>query len=546
MIIYYCQLICALIICIYSYKIIAQHRNEGIHLAESVVNDGITAEELEELDKLAYTKKRYLTPKEIAAYVLVNFGQKNLSQFVDAFKEFFMIQFLKLNTTAYANINLFASIYDAVDDTISGLIIDRTRTRWGRIRPFFIIPLPLWVIGGYMMFSAPDIGPGQKVVWATIAIIIYGLGMSYFGAWGLMIYNITPNTDERDNLITITKFFELFGTWLPSLVPVLVTLLPKINSKITMQGVYSGFAQFMLILAAAFAVFGFFNMRERVPLMSREEMKETSVLESIKNIFTNRPLFAVILANFFNSFKSVGGSSESYFWLNNTGSLMNQTICGLFTGIPNYIMVPVAAKLVKKFGGRATSIMAGLFGFFAYVTLYLIGYHPFGQTFQDHRILNFVWVVFGLTICGLPNKVLNVSGQIVTAEALDYMEWKHGLRNEALVTTVQGYFGKLATSVTGWLSGMVLTWINYVPLTDSLGNAVPQTDPTMLQGIWTIFCILPALARGLYGVAFILYPIHGKLQQQMIVELADIRAERLKEQEQINEAQALNNNITED
>ena len=119
-----------------------------------------------------------------------------------------------------------------------------------------------------------------------------------------MIYNITPNTDERNDLITITKFFELFGTWLPSLVPVLVTLLPKINKSITMEGVYSGFAYFMLILAAVFAVFGFFNMRERVPLMSREEIKETSVLESLKNIITNRPLLAVILANFFNSFKS--------------------------------------------------------------------------------------------------------------------------------------------------------------------------------------------------------------------------------------------------
>ena len=230
-------------------------------MAESVVTDEITAEEQAELDKLAYTRKRYLSPKEIAAYVLVNFGQKNLSQFVDAFKEFFMIQFLKLNTTAYANINFFASIYDAVDDTLSGLIIDRTRTRWGRIRPFFIIPLPLWLIGGHMMFSAPDLNSSQKVVWAAVAIVIYGLGMSYFGAWNLMIYNITPNTDERNKLITITKFFELFGTWLPSLVPVLVTLLPKINSHITMRSVYSGFAHFMLILAAFFAVFGFFNMR---------------------------------------------------------------------------------------------------------------------------------------------------------------------------------------------------------------------------------------------------------------------------------------------
>ncbi len=503
-------------------------------MAEEIITEDLTQAEKDELDKLAYTHKRYLTPKEIAAYVLVNFGQKNLTQFVDAFKEFFMIQFLKLNTTAYANINLFASIYDALDDTISGLIIDRTRTRWGRIKPFFILPLPLWVIGGYMMFSAPDINSTQKVIWATVAIVIYGLGMSYFGAWGLMIYNITPNTAERDNLITTTKFFELFGTWIPSLVPVFVTLLPKINSNITMRGIYSGFAKFMLILSAAFAIFGCFNMRERVPLMSREEMKETSVIESLKNIITNRPLIAVILANFFNSFKSVGGSSESYFWLNNTGSLMNATICGLFTGIPNYIMVPVAAKMVKKWGARATSIIAGLFGFFAYMALFLIGYHPFGQTFNDNRILNLIWVIFGLTICGLPNKIINVSGQIVTAEALDYMEWKHGLRNEALVTTVQGYFGKLATSVTGWLSGMVLTWINYVPLTDSIGNAIPQTDPKMLSGIWAIFCILPALARGLYGVSFILYPIHGKLQQQMIVELAEKRANRIAEQDAKN------------
>lgn len=152
----------------------------------------ILSEEYAELDKLAYTKKRYLSPKEIIAYVLVNFGQKNLSQFINAYKEFFMIQFLKLNTTAYAYINLFASVYDALDDTISGLIIDRTRTRWGRIRPFFIIPLPLWVVGGVMMFTAPNISSTTKIIWALVAIIIYGLGMSYFGAWGLMIYNITP------------------------------------------------------------------------------------------------------------------------------------------------------------------------------------------------------------------------------------------------------------------------------------------------------------------------------------------------------------------
>ena len=80
----------------------------GIILAEQTkVSEEITAQEQETLDKLAYTKKRYLTPKEIAAFVLVNFGQKNLTQFFDANMEFFLITFSKLNTTAYANIKLF-------------------------------------------------------------------------------------------------------------------------------------------------------------------------------------------------------------------------------------------------------------------------------------------------------------------------------------------------------------------------------------------------------------------------------------------------------
>ena len=482
------------------------------------------------LDKLAYTKKRYLTPKEIAAYVLVNFGQKNLSQFITANKDFFMVQFMGLSTTANANINLFSTVYDAVDDTLSGLIIDRTRTRWGRVRPFFILPLPIWILGGLMLFSAPSISSSSgKIAWFAAATVIYGLGMSYFNAWNLMIYNITPNTTERNNLITTTKFVELFGVWLPSFLPIMVTFLPKLSPAFSMQGIYSGFAVFMLIFSAVFAVFGFFNIRERVPMRSREEIKQVSVWMSFKTVFKNRPLISIILADFFNSFKAVGGNSESYFWLNNTGSLANASICGIFTGLPNYVMVPFAAKLVRKFGPRTTAIGAGLFGFVAYMLLYVVGYHPFGADFNDNKIFNLIFIIVMLTLCGLPNKIIQVCNPILTADALDYMEWKDGVRSEALVTTVQGYFTKLAGSITGWLSNMVLTWIHYVPLKDELGNAIPNTDPAVQRGIWTVFCVLPALARGLYGLSFVLYPIHGELQQRLIVELAEKRAAVINE-----------------
>ena len=497
----------------------------------SALQESAIAEE-ELLDKLAYTKKRYLRPKEIAAFVLVNFGQKNLSQFITNSKQTFLMQYAGLSGSAYAAIASFTTIYDALDDTISGLIIDRTRTRWGRVKPFFILPLPLWIIGGFMMYSTPNLEGAALSIYFAIATIIYGLGMSYFGAWNLMIYNITPNINERNNLITTTKFVELFGVWLPSLLPFILTGLPKISSSVSQTGIYKGFAGFMLVFSAFFAVYGFFNMRERIPLQSREEMNKTSVWGSMKNIITNRPLLAIILSDFFNNFKSVGGATENFFWLNNTGSYANGGVAGLFTGIPNYFMVPVAAKLVRKFGARTTAIAAGLFGLFAYFLLFVLGYpngSVFSDDFGDKKILNLAIVILLLTIAGLPNKIITVCNPILTADALDYMEWKHGLRNEALVTTVQGYFTKLAGTVTGALSGLVFEWINYEALTDEAGNAVPNTEPGILRGIWIVFCILPALARGLYGISFIFYPIHGKLQQQMMVELADKRAAALEE-----------------
>ena len=77
---------------------------------------------------------------------------------------------------------------------------------------------------------------------------------------------------------------------------------------------------------------------------------------------------------------------------------------------------------------------------------------------------------------------------------------------------------------------MVLTWINYVPLTDSLGNAVPQTDPSILNGIWAVFCLLPGFARLGFGLSYIFYPIHGRLKDEMTVGLSEIRAKRLLEQ----------------
>ena len=229
--------------------------------------------------------RRYLRPKEIAGFLLTSFGQKNLSQYVNAFRQFFAISFLGMSGSTYGLIMFIETIYDAVDDSISGLIIDRTRTRWGRLRPWLVIPTPFWAIAMLMLFTTPSflVHEWQKVIWTIIAIFVYNLGMSYFGAWTIMLYNITPNNNERDNLIATSKFADLFGVFLPSIASMFVGFLPKAtNNAVGMQDIYTGFAVIITAIAAFTAFFGFSAMRERVPLASREQMQEVSVIDSFK------------------------------------------------------------------------------------------------------------------------------------------------------------------------------------------------------------------------------------------------------------------------
>ncbi len=488
--------------------------------------------------------RRYLRPKEIAGFLLTSFGQKNLSQYVNAFRQFFAISFLGMSGSTYGIIMFIESIYDAVDDSISGLIIDRTRTRWGRLRPWLVIPTPFWAIAMMMLFTTPSflVHEWQKVVWTVVAIFVYNLGMSYFGAWTIMLYNITPNNNERDNLIATSKFTELFGVFLPSIASMCVGFLPGLtHNAVGMQDIYTGFAAIITIIAAFTAFFGFSAMRERVPLASREQMQEVGVVESFKNVFKNRPMFVLVLSGFFNGFKSVGVSSESFYWMHNSKNVAHGSIAGIFTGIPNYIMVPLAPKLIRKFGAKKVCVASGIFAGLAYGATFLIGIMGNGGKgflvdWEGHNaIINLAVITFCLTVCGLPNQLMNVAGAVLQGDVYDYSEWKTGMRNEALVQTVQNYFGKAANSITQLLSGVVISAVGYVARKDEFGNIVPESNYNTLIGFWAIFCLLPAIARFLYGVTLMFFNVDGKFKEQMLKDLEVRRRERL---EKMNEDEA--------
>ena len=362
-------------------------------------------------------ERRLVRPREIAAYALTSYGLNNLTTYVGSTKQYFMMSFLGLSGTAYGTLSTIATVWDALDDPISGIIIDRCRTRWGRLRPFLIFPMPFWAISSILFYIVPNaFTSSQSFIYALVTTIIYGIGFSYLSGWELLLYNITPNTNERSTLIATQKFLNLF-TYLPSLVPVFVDFLPNAtHNTVTQPEVYK--------------------------------------------------IFAII-----------------------------------------FVLIAVAAAM---------------FGGVAYTLLYFMGWKPTGNYWLD-----FALIVIGLTICGLPNHIMNVCDPLLKGDMFDYLEWENGIRNEGIVNAVSGYVNKLSSSIHAMLSGAVFDWIKFKPQHDAYGNIVPHTNPKVLKGIWGIFCLAPAAARFGYGFSLLLFNVHGERKERMLLELEERRKARV-------------------
>lgn len=505
----------------------------GSHTEEKLSHEA--EEELEhELDEIAKKDKHYLRPKEIVAYLLADFfagGSSGVNL------QFYWMNFFNVRGGQYARLALFTSAFDALDDPISGFIIDRTRTRWGHFRPYLVIMLPLAMISTFMSYTLlPGIAsPVEIMVQLYITCILSGLSGSYGSAGGLMIYFITPNPNERNRLMTIQQFFGYFSGWIPSVLSIVVTYIPRMLPGVLMQNIYRNYAYTFFVFSAIATIYKFFNTRERFPLPSREEMKEASIWDSVKFAVSTRPFLVGIIASVFGGLQgNLRNSSENFFWLNNTGSLANGFLASLLTGLPKYFITPFVPRLIKRFGERNVYILGHLFSAVVFFLMWLIGYKPFGA---KHMAKNVVYLAIMLTVVGIPNSTNGVAGRVMTADTFDYIEWKHGVRSEGLVSAANNWFGKLNGSIQGFITGSAYQLIGFHPLKDSYGNLIPQTDPGILRGIWFIFALIPAFSKLLVGITYMFFNVHGKFKDDMEADLAKRRrAAVLAEQETAEES----------
>ena len=232
--------------------------------------------------------KKYITPKEKWSFAIAGLGQNMAYGIMSSFLLAFYTDIVFSDALWVVTIiMIIARVWDAINDPIMGSIVDRTRTKWGKCRPYLLAaPFPI-AIFTILIFIAPDAALGIRIAYAMFTYILWGMlyTMSDVPFWGLPSA-MTPNSRERADFISFARVLNGIGSALPFLVMELF----KQHGNYTRQSyLYSAIS--MAVVGAALFSLAFFNTKERI-IPPVEKLK---IIDNLKLVKQNKPLILVLI-----------------------------------------------------------------------------------------------------------------------------------------------------------------------------------------------------------------------------------------------------------
>lgn len=398
-----------------------------------------------------------------------NFYWTTIASFLAAFyTDVFGIQ-----AGAAAFMMLITRVVDAFTDPLMGAIADRTRTRWGKFRPYLLFAALPMAAAGVLTFTTPDLGESGKVIWAyatyTLMMLTYTvLSMPYSALSGVM----TSDGGERTSLISIRFIFAFIGGTLVNWLTLpLVELLGKGDD---VRGWQLTMVVYGIVATLIFAT-TFFATRERVTPPAHQQ---TDVRRDLGDLVRCRPwvILFVLAMVIMMVFTMRGGSAYYYFkyYVERPELLKYYLPCQTFGLAAGAWMTPYLSRYVDKprllmISMTLVGVLSGLF--------YLVP--------KDNITLIFIFNI-AISLALGPKAPLTWS---MYADTADYNEWKNGRRATAMTFAAASFAQKLGGSLGSAGMLAILAAIGYVA--NEAQSGASQTGIALLQTVYPgIFALL--------------------------------------------------------
>jgi len=425
---------------------------------------------------------------------------------------FYCTDVLGMSASLVGIILMVSKFFDGITDLISGFMIDNTRTKWGKARPYELCIVPIWIFT-ILLFMAPKASIGLQ---AAYVLIMYTLVQSIFVSLlhsGEPVYLLRSFRSDKDRVATLTVS-SLIATLIGS---IFTMALPKLVANAGTSS--ASWVKMVICISIPFAIIGllrFFLIKEvdieSSDYSNRERLKEhdkkkehLKFLDGFKAIGKNKFLiiFSIMLFMIIMCAGLLGSASIYYFkyWVGDIGamSLFNATV------LASLIMMVLFATLSNKFG-KGNVLKAGLVIAAVGVLLRWVG----GT--------NMVTMVVGTSLMFFGISPIASFSNIYVIDCIEYGQWKNGTRVEGMAGAVTGFATKIANGLAIAIGGFILGIAGYD------GKLEVQTDSAM-KAIDLLFNALPSLILIAMIIVSILFFNIDKVLPTARKELAERRAD---------------------
>ena len=496
----------------------ATMNNDVVVDAEQVAeNPGTNTNGLSEQEQ-ALLGKKYLKPRDYWLFSLARFASSAVTGLVQGYLLYFYTSCVGINASAVGLMFLITKIFDGLNDPIMGAIVDKTRTRWGKMRPYLFFGAIPWGIITIAMFL-PQVYAGMnmsgKIIYMYVTYIAYGLLGTIIGVPLDGIPAVaSPNTDERAKIISISRILGSIGeqSALVLLTAFLLFTGDDYSSSYMWMGIVIG------LLGPVFMLLGAMTIKERL-----EPTKETpSVWEGFKYLFKNKQFMLLILSNLLTFFRNLVSAMILYVvsYVIGKGSL--QIVFSIPGAVASMIGMMIAPKMRKMMDSKKLFIVATIWHSVALAVIFFIAL----AVGVDNMRETWGWILLAglMFIAMIPVGILNVIPHLMATDTLDYWEDKTGDRCEGITFSLMSLRSKISSGFKDYVLSFLLVYFMFAqPMGYIEGHKPLQTQFTK-TGLIMIYTIVPAVTNLVSIIPILFYKLSGKKMAEIQSRLEISRA----------------------
>lgn len=397
-----------------------------------------------------------------------------------------------------------ARIWDGINDPIMGVIVDSTKTRMGKYRPWILIGTFCNAVVLAMMFTNPGIRLGSVGMFVYVAVMYVLWGMTNTMAdipyWS-MVPSFTNDPSERNTVSTIARTFSGIGQGIitictPYALVLLGTGANEAEKKISAQG-FSRWAIICAVLLVMFAVICVFVTKERHVVYNKEKFSFRKLFDVVKS--NDQLVVFMIFAMLSNAGWYLTSGVGAYYFEDVEGDITKQSTFAIFGAVGSFLGLFVIPIMSKKYTRRTIYRFCLIMVIFGYLIMILCG-----PVLHQTMLLNIAYIIASIGIASM-----FVNQTVMLADIVDYGEYKTGKRSESTTFSMKGFLQKMAYTL------QTIILFSGLGLSGYEGEAETQTALSQNTISVMTFVIPPILVLISFLVFSKKYKLYGELADKV-------------------------------